>query len=86
MVTMSTSHIVKEEMMGVAYMDTMMPLVGWVTLSGPWTGGLNPGAYHTGHHRPHAVSELMTTFGWRGELMTIFEWRSVLITTFGQKG
>ena len=33
-VTMSTSHIVKDKVMGVTYMDTMTTLVGWVTLSG----------------------------------------------------
>ena len=35
MVTMSTSHIVKEKVTGVTYMDTMTTLVGQVTLSGP---------------------------------------------------
>ena len=34
-VTMSTSHIVKDEVMGVTYMDTMTTSVGRVTLSGP---------------------------------------------------
>ena len=34
-VTMSSSHIVKDEVMGVTYMDTMTTSVGWVTLSGP---------------------------------------------------
>ena len=33
--TMSTSHIVKDEVIGVTYMDTMTTLVGQVTLSGP---------------------------------------------------
>ena len=33
--TMSTSCIVKDEAMGVTYMDTMTTLVGWVTLSDP---------------------------------------------------
>ena len=35
MVTINTSHIVKDKVMGVTYMDTMTTLVGWVTLSGP---------------------------------------------------
>ena len=35
MVTISTSHIGKDEMMGVTYMDTVTTLVGQVTLSGP---------------------------------------------------
>ena len=34
MVTMNTSHIVKDEVMGVTYMDTVTTLVGQVTLSG----------------------------------------------------
>ena len=34
-VTMSTSHIVKDEVTGVTYMDTMTTLEGRVTLSGP---------------------------------------------------
>ena len=34
-VTMSASHIVKDEVMGVTYMDTVTTLVGRVTLSGP---------------------------------------------------
>ena len=33
--TMSASHIVKDEVTGVTYMDTVTTLVGWVTLSGP---------------------------------------------------
>ena len=33
--TMSTSCIIKDEAMGVTYMNTMTTLVGWVTLSGP---------------------------------------------------
>ena len=33
--TMSTSCIMKDEVMGVTYMDTMTTLVGWVTLSDP---------------------------------------------------
>ena len=35
MASMSTSCIVKDEVMGVTYMDTMTTSVGWVTLSGP---------------------------------------------------
>ena len=34
-VTMSTSHIVKDEVMGVTYMDTMTTSMEQVTLSGP---------------------------------------------------
>ena len=34
-VTMSTSCIVKDEVAGVTYMDTVTTLLGWVTLSGP---------------------------------------------------
>ena len=34
-VTMSTSWVVKDEVMRVTYMDTMTTLVGRVTLSGP---------------------------------------------------
>ena len=34
-VTMSTSQIVKDKVIGVTYMDTMTTLVGWVTHSGP---------------------------------------------------
>ena len=34
-VTMSTSWVVKDEVMGVTYMDTVTTLVGRVTLSGP---------------------------------------------------
>ena len=34
-VTMSTSCIVKDEVMGVTYMDTMTISVGRVSLSGP---------------------------------------------------
>ena len=33
--TMSTSHIVKDEVTGVTYMDTVTTSVGRVTLSGP---------------------------------------------------
>ena len=33
--TMSMSHIVRDEVTGATYMDTMTTLVGWVTLSGP---------------------------------------------------
>ena len=33
--TMSTSHIVKDEVMGVTYMDMVTTLVGRVALSGP---------------------------------------------------
>ena len=33
--TMSTSHTVKDELMGVTYMDTVTTLVGRVTLSSP---------------------------------------------------
>ena len=32
---MSTSHIVKDNVTGVTYMDTVTTSVGWVTLSGP---------------------------------------------------
>ena len=35
LVTMSTSHIVKDEVMGVTYIDTLTTSVGQVTLSGP---------------------------------------------------
>ena len=34
-VTMSTSHIVKDKVTGVTYMDTMTTSMGQVTLSGP---------------------------------------------------
>ena len=34
-VTMSASHVVKDEVTGVIYMDTMTTSVGRVTLSGP---------------------------------------------------
>ena len=34
-VTMSASHVVKDEVTGVTYMDTMTTSVGRVTLSGP---------------------------------------------------
>ena len=33
--TMSTSHIVKDDVTGVTYMDTVTTLVGRVALSGP---------------------------------------------------
>ena len=33
--TMSTSHIVKDEVTGVTYMDTLTTLVGQAILSGP---------------------------------------------------
>ena len=33
--TMSASCIVKDEVTGVTYMDTVTTSVGWVTLSGP---------------------------------------------------
>ena len=33
--TMSTSYIVKDDVMGVMYMDTVTTLVGQMTLSGP---------------------------------------------------
>ena len=84
--TMTTSHIVKDKVMGVTYMDTMTTLVGQVTLSGPRQEVLGPGAYHRGCHGPCVVSKLMTAFGQRSELMTTFEWRSELITAFGWKG
>ena len=42
-VTMSTSCIVKDEVMGVTYMDTMTTLVGQVTLSGPGQEALTQG-------------------------------------------
>ena len=35
MVNMSTSHIVKDEVTGVTYMDTITTSVGRVALSGP---------------------------------------------------
>ena len=41
--TMSTSCIVKDEAMGVTYMDTMTTSVGWVTLSGPKQKALTQG-------------------------------------------
>ena len=65
MVTMSTSCIVKDDLHG--YCDHFS---GAGDPQWPWTGGLGPGAYHTGHHRPHLVSKLMTAFGWGGKLMT----------------
>ena len=34
-VTMSTNCIVRDEMTGVTYMDTVTTSVGWVALSGP---------------------------------------------------
>ena len=37
--TMSASHIVKDEVTGVTYMDTVTTSVGRVALSGPETGG-----------------------------------------------
>ena len=33
--TMNTSCIIKDEAMGVTYMDTVTTSMGWVTLSGP---------------------------------------------------
>ena len=33
--TMSTSHIMRDEVTGATYMDTGTTSVGWVTLSGP---------------------------------------------------
>ena len=33
--TMSTSCIVKDEVMGVTYMDTVTTSVGWMAISGP---------------------------------------------------
>ena len=78
MVTMSTSHIVKDEEMGVTYMDTMTTLVGQVTLSGPRQEALVQG--------PIIVSKLVTAFGQRSKLMTTFEWGRELITAFGQRG
>ena len=33
--TMSASHIVRDEVMGVTYMDTITTSVGWVAISGP---------------------------------------------------
>ena len=78
--------IVKEEVTGVTYMDTMTTSVGWVTLSGPRQEALAQGAYNMGHHRPHLMSNLITAFGQRGELTTAFEQGSELITAFGQIG
>ena len=43
MVTMSTSHILKDEVTGVTYMDTVTTLVGWMTLSGPGQEALAQG-------------------------------------------
>ena len=43
MATMSTSCIVKDEVMGATYMDTMTNLVGQVTLSGPGQEALTKG-------------------------------------------
>ena len=61
--TMSTSHVVKDEAMGITYMDTVTTLVGMVTLSGPKTGDLGPGAYNIGCHRPGLVGNKITAFG-----------------------
>ena len=33
--TMGTSHIVKDKVTGVTYMDTITTSVGWVAISGP---------------------------------------------------
>ena len=41
--TMSTSQIVKDEVTGVTYMDTMTTSVGQVTLSGPGQEALAQG-------------------------------------------
>ena len=72
--TMSTSHIMRDEVTGATYMDTMTTSVGWVThhdhLSGmgdpqwPQTGDLSPGAHNAGHNGSHLRSNQVTTFGW----------------------
>ena len=41
--TMSTSYIIKDEVRGVTYMDTMTTLVGRVMLSGPEQEALTQG-------------------------------------------
>ena len=43
MATMSASCIIKDEAMGVTYMDTMTTSVGWVVLSGPKQEALTQG-------------------------------------------
>ena len=41
--TMSASCIVKDEVMGVTYMDTITTSVGWVAISGPKQEALTQG-------------------------------------------
>ena len=41
--TMSARHIVKDEVTGVTYMDTLTTSVGWITLSGPGQKALTQG-------------------------------------------
>ena len=52
----------------------------------PQTGGLGPGSYNTGCHRPHLRSNQITTFVQRDELTTAFKQGSELITAFGWIG
>ena len=61
--TMSTSRVVKDEGMGVTYMDTMTILVVEGDPQWPQTGGLDPGAHNTRCHRPHLRSNWKTAFG-----------------------
>ena len=86
MVTMSTSCIVKYEVTGVTYMDTLTTLMGQVTLSGPRQEALAQGSTIQGCGRPHLVSKQITAFGQRGKLTTAFQWGSELMTAFGQRG
>ena len=78
--TMSVSHIVKDEVTGVTYIDTVTTLVGRVALSGP---DHSPGAHDTGHNRPHLRNNQTTAFVQWGELTTTVEWINQLITTYG---
>ena len=61
--TMSASLIVKDEVTGVTYMDTVTTSVERVALSGPETGDLSQGTYNTGHNGPHLRSNQIAAFG-----------------------
>ena len=62
--SMSMSRIVKDEIMGITYMDTITTSVGRVTISGPGSGSLPHWSYNRGHNRPPINGQPKTAVGW----------------------
>ena len=61
---MSSSHIVKDEIMGITYMDTITTSVGRVTISGPGLEAFPIGPTIEEHHRLPIDDQPKTAIGW----------------------